>query len=66
MIANRFAVVMGTAPYVAVGQGRQFAYGALCALERSGKRARERAEIALETAQRFSTNVRGPFTFVEQ
>ncbi len=52
-------------PYAAVGCGRHIAYGALYALEGSGKPARERALVALRAAQKFSPAVREPFNFVQ-
>ncbi len=64
-IGAELQVSLEATPYAAVGAGRYVAYGALYALEGSGKPARERAEIALLAAQRFCPVVREPFIFVE-
>jgi len=64
-IGNELQVGSEDTPYAAVGDGRYVAYGALYALDGSGKPARERAEIALRAAQRFCPVVREPFVFVE-
>ncbi|MCP4655981.1 MAG: hypothetical protein GY856_11245 [bacterium] len=65
VIAANFEVILVSLPYAAIGSGRHSAYGALYALEGSGKSLRERAEIALRAAQTFNSDVREPFTFVQ-
>jgi ATP-dependent protease HslVU (ClpYQ) peptidase subunit len=46
-------------PYSAVGCGEQIAHGAMFAAK--DLRGRERIEVALQAAERFSAGVRGPF-----
>ncbi|MFI5953046.1 hypothetical protein [Cryptosporangium sp. NPDC051539] len=50
--------------YDAVGSGDEIAMGALYATARSRMSPRKRLEVALEAAERFNGNVRGPFNFV--
>ncbi len=63
-IGADFQVLREATPYAAYGCGRQFAYGALCALEDSSLGLREKAEKALRAAERFNPTVRGPFVYV--
>jgi ATP-dependent protease HslVU (ClpYQ) peptidase subunit len=57
-------VVLRTPSYVAIGSGRKHAYATMYALKKTGYgTARERVEIALETAAEFTPSVRGPWTF---
>lgn len=67
VIGKDFQVLAGRAPYVAVGSGRHLAYGALAALETAAPELplETRGRIALEAAERFSPEVRGPFGWVE-
>ncbi|MCP4656759.1 MAG: hypothetical protein GY856_15205 [bacterium] len=65
VIGTDLQVLSGATSYLAVGSGRRVAYGALYALEDSGKSPRERAEIALRAAQSFTPGVREPFIFVQ-
>lgn len=57
-------VVLSSPGTVAIGSGRKHAYGALEALQRTGYGTpRERLEIALEIGAKYTTTVRGPWTF---
>ena len=47
--------------FAAVGSGDQIALGALYATANSGVKPRKRVKVALRAAERFSTDVRGPF-----
>lgn len=62
-----FQVVEPAYPFAACGSGEAWALGALYATDGAEVEggARGRLEIALEAAQEFSTDVRGPFSFVE-
>jgi ATP-dependent protease HslVU (ClpYQ) peptidase subunit len=49
--------------YTAVGCGHEIALGALYASERTRMAPQRRLRLALEAAERFSSGVRGPFTY---
>lgn len=56
-------VVESAANFDACGSGAQIARGALFVAERHWQEPKMCLELALEAAERFSTGVRGPFTF---
>lgn len=62
-----FQVVESDHGFAACGSGEAWALGALYATDGADVEggARGRLEIALEAAEEFSTEVRGPFVFVE-
>lgn len=63
-LSSNFSVSQSTAPYMALGSGKDFALGALFASE--GQPPRDRVRLALEAAERFNIGVGGPFVIEEQ
>ncbi len=60
-VYDDYQVAIAADGFAAVGCGDQIALGALYATAGAGLKPRRRIKIALQAAERFSTDVRGPF-----
>lgn len=65
VVQTDFSVLEYEEDFISVGCGEEWAVGALNALRKQKIEEKEKLQIALDTAQKFSSYVRAPFHFIQ-
>lgn len=64
VVGNEYNIGRFAEPYCAIGIGEEYAFGSLFSTSRFGLQPLQRLEMALQAAERHSTEVSSPFVFL--